>query len=147
MQQGLSDRIKNGSRVAITVNIMFLAEAQALHGDIDDALMTVERGLDANPEELIYRPLLLNCRGELRLQLGRSELARGDFGEAVSLAKKMNAKALELRAATSLARLLQSRGSVAAARDMLASLYGWFTEGFETADLKEAKALLDELNA
>jgi predicted ATPase len=59
----------------------------------------------------------------------------------------MNAKALELRAANSLARLLQSRGFVAAARDLLAPLYGWFTEGFETADLKEAKSLLDELNA
>jgi predicted ATPase len=59
----------------------------------------------------------------------------------------MNAKAIELRATNSLARLLQSRGAVPAARDLLAPLYGWFTEGFETPELKEAKALLDELNA
>ena len=146
-QQGLSERIKNGSKVAITFNLMCLGEAQALHGNIEEALITVERALDANPEELVYRPLLLNCCGELHLQLGRPELAEDNFRGAVSLAKKMNAKALELRAANSLARLLQSRGFVAAARDLLAPLYGWFTEGFEMADLKETKGLLDKLNA
>ena len=145
IHQGLSDRIKNGSRADITFFLMFLAEAQVLYGNIDEALMTIERALEANPEELIYRPLLLNCRGELRRQLEQSDLAADDFREAVSLAKKMNAKAVELRAATSLVRLLQSRGDYAGARELLVPLYGGFTEGFDTADLKDAKALLEEL--
>ena len=59
----------------------------------------------------------------------------------------MKAKALELRAATGLARMLQARGDCDAARDLLAPVYGWFTEGFDAADLKAAKALLDELGA
>jgi len=145
IHQGLSDRIKNGSRADITFFLMFPAEAQVLHGDIDEALMTIARALEANPEEFIYR-LLLNCRGELRRQLEQSDLAEDDFQAAVSLAKKMSAKAVELRAATSLVRLLQSRGAYAAARDLLAPLSGWFTEGFDTADLKDAKALLEELS-
>ena len=58
----------------------------------------------------------------------------------------MKAKALELRAATALARMLRARGDRAAARDLLAPVYGWFTEGLDTADLKDAKALLDELS-
>ena len=146
IHQGLSDRIKNGSRADITFFLMFLAEAQMLYRNIDEALITIEDALEANPEEFVYRPLLLNCRGDLRRQLEQADLAEDDFREAVSLAKKMNAKAVELRAATSLVRLLQSRGAYTAARDLLAPLYGWFTEGFDTADLKEAKALLEDLN-
>jgi predicted ATPase len=86
------------------------------------------------------------CRGELRLKLGRTELAEADFREAIALAQKMQAKALELRATISLARLLASQGSRDEARAMLAEIYNWFTEGFDTADLKDAKALLEELN-
>jgi predicted ATPase len=63
------------------------------------------------------------------------------------LSQKMSAKTLELRAATSLARMLQARSDLVAARDLLFPLYNWFTEGFDTADLKDAKALLDELRA
>ena len=65
--------------------------------------------------------------------------------EAVDVAKKQNAKWLELRATTSLARLLAAQGNRDEARVMLAEIYNWFTEGFDTADLKEAKALLEEL--
>jgi predicted ATPase len=61
------------------------------------------------------------------------------------IARKLHAKAYELRAATSLARLLGEKGRRAQARGLLAPVYGWFTEGFDTADLKEAKALIDEL--
>ena len=63
----------------------------------------------------------------------------------MSLAQVMGAKAFELRAATALARLLQTRRDPVAARSVLAPVYGWFTEGFDTLDLKQAKALLDEL--
>ena len=66
---------------------------------------------------------------------------------ALDVARRQEAKSLELRAAMSLARLWQQQGKRAAARDLLAPIYGWFTEGFDTADLQEAKALLDALGA
>ena len=72
-------------------------------------------------------------------------MAEADFREAIALAQKMTAKAWELRATTSLARLLASQGNRDKARTMLAEIYNWFTEGFDTADLKDAKSLLDEL--
>ena len=84
--------------------------------------------------------------GELRLKQGHSRPAEADFREAITLAQKMNGKLWELRATTSLARLLRDTGRRDEARAMLADIYSWFTEGFDTVDLKDAKALLDELN-
>jgi predicted ATPase len=81
----------------------------------------------------------------LRLEQGQAELAGGDFREAIALARSMGAKAWELRATMSVARLLAKQGRRDEARAMLAEIYDWFTEGFDTADLKDAKALLDEL--
>jgi predicted ATPase len=89
----------------------------------------------------------LTRRGELRLKQGHSQLAEADFREAITLAQKMNGKLWELRATISLARLLAQQGKRDEARTMLAEIYGWFTEGFDTADLRDAKALLDELNS
>jgi len=89
---------------------------------------------------------MLRLRGELLLKQGRTEPAEADFREAIALAQKMGAKAWELRATTSRARLLAKQGKRGEARAMLAEIYGWFTEGFDTADLKDAKALLDELS-
>jgi predicted ATPase len=68
------------------------------------------------------------------------------FLKAIEIARKQSAKSLELRATMSLARLWKTQGKRAEARAMLAEIYGWFTEGFDTADLKEAKALLEELS-
>jgi adenylate cyclase len=68
------------------------------------------------------------------------------FRTAIQIARQQNARSPELRATTSLARLLDKRGRRDEARAMLAEIYGWFTEGFDTADLKEAKALLNELS-
>jgi predicted ATPase len=99
----------------------------------------------ANPDELTYRPETLRIRGELRFKQGQTELAEVGFSEAIALAQKIGAKAWELRAAMSLARLLGSKDKRDEARAMLAEIYGWFTEGFDTADLKDAKALLEEL--
>ena len=71
--------------------------------------------------------------------------ARAALKEALRIARSATGQVYELRAATSLARLWGEQGRRAEARDLLAPVYGWFTEGFDTADLKEAKALLDEL--
>ena len=88
---------------------------------------------------------LYRHKGRLLLLQGQSEAAEGLYCIALSIAKEQEAKLWELRAATSLARLRHAQGRRAEARDLLAPVYGWFTEGFDTPDLKEAKALLDEL--
>jgi tetratricopeptide (TPR) repeat protein len=147
IRQGLAGLAETGARITITNHLTNLAEAQALDGRIDDALITIEEALAANHEDLVYRPNALTCRGELRLRLGQPELAETDFREAIALAQKMQAKAFELRATISLARLLASQGRRGEAHTTLAEIYNWFTEGFDTADLKDAKSLLDELGA
>jgi tetratricopeptide (TPR) repeat protein len=146
IRQGIAGLAGLGARANITDHLTRLAEAQVLDGMLDDALITIEDALQANPEELIFRPHILNCRGELRLTIGQLELAEPDFREAIALAQKMSAKAIELRATTSLARLMRDTCRRDNARALLAEIYNWFTEGFDTADLKEAKALLDDLN-
>ncbi len=88
---------------------------------------------------------LYRRKGQLLLQQGRPEAAEELYRKALSIAGEQGAKLWELRAAASLARLRRDQGRPAEARDLLAPIYGWFTEGFDTADLKEAKALLDEL--
>jgi tetratricopeptide (TPR) repeat protein len=125
----------------------WLAGAQQRAGALDDALETVQKALDVTPEVLVYRPEALRVRGELRLAKEQAELAEADFRDSINLAKSMGAKAYELRTAMSLARLLASQGRADQARAMLAEIYNWFTEGFDTPDLKEAKALLEELAA
>ena len=145
IRQGVAGSVEAGVRLTITDKLTGLAEAQALDGKTDDALITIEDAPRANPEELVFRANILICRGELRLRLGQSELAEADFREAIALAQKISAKAWELRATTSLARLLAKQGRRDEARAMLGEIYGWFTEGFDTRDLKDAKALLDEL--
>jgi predicted ATPase len=97
---------------------------------------TGERWLEAE----LYRH-----KGQLLLRQGHSKAAEELYRKAISIAKEQAAKLWELRAAASLARLRRDRGRPAEARDLLAPIYGWFTEGFDTADLKEAKALIGEL--
>jgi predicted ATPase len=145
IREGIAGSLKAGSRITITRYMNSLAAAQRLDGAISDALDTIEQALQFNPAELIDRPETLRLRGELRLEQGHAELAEGDFREAVALARTMGAKAWELRATMSLARLLASHGRRDEALAALAEIYGWFTEGFDTVDLKEAKALLDQL--
>jgi predicted ATPase len=108
------------------------AQALALAGT------TGERAWDAE---------LQRIEGAIALKQGRSEEAARAFREAIEIARKQSAKSWELRATMSLARLLAQQGCREEARAMLADIYGWFTEGFDTADLKDAKALLDQLAA
>jgi predicted ATPase len=108
------------------------------------AFKAVERSNDRLVEAELYR-----LKGEL---VRRDEAsAQGDrqaealFRESLAVARAQEAKSWELRATTSLARLWRDQSKRVEAYDLLASVYGWFTEGFDTADLKDAKALLDEL--
>jgi predicted ATPase len=84
-------------------------------------------------------------KGRLLLQQGHSEAAEELYRKALIIAREQEAKLWELRTAASLARLRRDQGRHAEARNLLAPVYGWFTEGFGTPDLKEAKVLLDEL--
>src|SRR5262249_40439120 len=136
-----------GTRMGITIITTWLAEAQGLQGATGEALDTIEQALQVHPDELAYRPETLRVRGELRLKRGQTDLAETGFREAIELARSMDAKAWELRATMSLARLLDNRGHRDEARSLLADIYVLFTEGFDNADLKDAKALLDELKA
>jgi hypothetical protein len=124
----------------------YLAEAQERAGALADALETIQEALEVHPDELANRPETLRLYGELRLKNGQTQIAEAVFREAIALALSMGAKAWELRTTMSLARLLANQGRLGEACAMLAKIYGWFTQGFDTADLKDAKALLDGLN-
>jgi class 3 adenylate cyclase/tetratricopeptide (TPR) repeat protein len=145
IRQAIVVFLETGFRSETPYWLGVLAVAQASAGAIVDALATVEQALQANPDALIYRPENLRLRGEMRRTQEQTELAEADFREAIALAQKMGAKVLGLRATVSLARLLDRQGQRDEARTMLAEIYNWFTEGFDTVDLKEAKALLEEL--
>jgi predicted ATPase len=94
-----------------------------------------------------YEAELYRLKGVLLLQQSSSNQTEAEscFHQAIAIAQSQQAKSLELRAATSLARLWQQQGKRAEASEILAPVYGWFTEGFDTADLQEAKALLEAL--
>jgi hypothetical protein len=146
MSQGINCLVEIGSRYSITNIAACLAEARQCDSTTTDAPEMFEQALQANPEELIYQPEIHRLRGQFRVKVGDIVLAEADFREAIALAQKMSAKAWELRATTSLARLLRDKERHDEARTMLVDIYGWFTEGFDTADLKDAKALLEELD-
>ena len=147
IRQGIAGLLEIGSRAGLSRTTTYLAVAQECNGAIADALETVEQAVRVNPDELAYRPESFRLLGELRLKLGQLEQAEAGFRESIALARTMGAKAWELRTATSLARLLSHTDRRDEARIALAEIYNWFTEGFDTADLKDAKALLDELTA
>ena len=114
-----------------------------------DALRLVENALRRNAETggRVYDAELYRMSGELFLtEKGNNDEADRAFRTAIDVARRQCAKSLELRGTTSLARLLAKQGKRVEARSMLAEIYNWFTEGFDTADLKDAKALLEELS-
>ena len=116
---------------------------------VEEALARVQRSHGRQHEAELYR-----LKGELIVQkfkvqgseFNGEEEAEECFRQALDIARRQQAKSWELRAATSLARLWQQQGKTTEARDLLAPVYNWFTEGFDTADLQEAKALLAELS-
>jgi predicted ATPase/class 3 adenylate cyclase len=123
------------------------SEAQARAGQLEEALAAIEQAFTAVGEQQILLPGVLWQRGDVHQRRGDEPRADRDFRETIAVARRMGSKAFELRATTSLARLLARHDKRDEARAMLADIYNWFTEGFDTADLKDAKMLLDELNA
>ena len=97
--------------------------------------------------DVLYEAALYRLLGELLTRTNADERAEAAFRNAIDIANRRSSKSWELRASTSLARLLAKQARRDEARAMLAEIYGWFTEGLDTADLKDAKALLNELGS
>ena len=130
--------------------LCLLASGLGRVGRPQEGLQVLEKGFAsvAKTGEQIASPSLHHVKGELLLAQNPSDGAEAErcFRTAIEIARRQSARSPELRATTSLARLLNEQGRRDEARTMLAEIYGWFTEGFDTADLKDAKALLDELS-
>jgi predicted ATPase len=127
----------------------FLAEGMAKLGDLDGALHLIDESIAQieRPgwEERRHYAEVLRIKGYLHSRKGDLEGAERNYIASLDWARRQKAKSWELRTATSYARLMRDQGRVKEAYDLLAPVYGWFTEGFNTLDLKEAKALLDGL--
>lgn len=152
MHQGLAALRATGTEVNRTYYLSLLAEAYGQRGWTDEGLRVVAEALAGvqRGRERWWEAELQRLRGELLLgqEGARQQVAEAEqcFQQSLALARNQQAKALELRAAMSLSRLWQAYGKRAMAHELLAEIYGWFTEGFDTADLREAKALLEELS-
>ena len=146
---GLAAMRLTGAMVYIPTYLSSLARAYADVGRFDAAARTIDQAMTAveTTKERMVEAEIIRVAGEiaLRSQQADAEKAEGYFERALTVARQQQAKSWELRASMSLARLWRDQGKPQQARELLAPVYGWFTEGFDTLDLKEAKALLDEL--
>jgi predicted ATPase len=149
LTQGLIAIRATGAEINQSYFLALLAEAYGTLGKPEAGLTVLAEALilAETTGERWYEAEIYRLKGELLLQqsLGNSTEAETCFQQAISTARSQQAKSLELRAATSLARLWQRQGKRQEAHDLLAPVYHWFTEGFDTADLQDAKALLDAL--
>jgi predicted ATPase len=138
-----------GTDLGLPAAFTFLAETQLASGQPEAALETTAEALtciDTN-KEVQYEGLVRCCRGDVFCALGDPEHGCAEYETALFAARRQEARWWELRAAVGLATRWHDQGKCTEARDLLAPIYGWFTEGFDTRDLKEAKALLEELAA
>jgi class 3 adenylate cyclase/tetratricopeptide (TPR) repeat protein len=147
IRQGLAEMYGTRNRAAMTVYLHWLAEAQGFSGDLSAAMTAVANALSSNHAELYFRSENLRLLAELRLKQGTLEVAEAGLHDAITFAQQIGAKTSELRAATRLARLLDERGRREEARAIIERIYSGFTEGLDTADLKEAKNLLITLGS
>jgi predicted ATPase len=147
--QGIATARSTGAVVAVPYLCTVLADVCDHLGHPDDGLQALAEAhtLVEQHEERWWEAEVYRLRGVVLLgQPGTPQAeAEACFQRALDVARRQEAKALELRAAMSLARLWQQQGQPAEAYELLASIYGWFTEGFDTADLQDAKALLETL--
>ena len=140
-----------GATVLLPLNLSLLARAYAELGQFDDAWRCIGEAMTAveTTKEKWCEADIHRTAGEIALMSSQPDAAKAEayFERALAVARAQQAKSWELRTAMSMARLKRDQGKRDAARDLLAPVYGWFTEGFDTLDLKEAKALLGELHA
>ena len=148
LHHGFAQWQRIGANLANTKWLGFTAEAHTAAGQIEAAFAALDRADDAAAVtgEAFFQSQLFTVRALLLVKRGLHAEAEAWLHKAIDIARTQSAKSLELRAATVLARLWHDQGRHSDARDLLAQLYGWFVEGFETLDLKEAKALLRELH-
>jgi class 3 adenylate cyclase/predicted ATPase len=147
MRAGSTAHSATGAELLVPHHTALLARACEIAGQIEEGLVLLDEALQIveRTGERWFAAELNRHKGQLLQRRGHSEAAEELYRKALSIAEEQGAKLWELRAAASLARLCRDQGRHAEARDLLAPVYGWFTEGFDTPDLKEAKALLDAL--
>ena len=151
LHQGLATLQDMGTALPLSHHLALWAEAYRQGGQVEAGLPMLAEAFAHlnNTGERYYEAELHRLKGECLLaqtdERCQEREAEECFQQALAIARRQQAKSLELRAAMSLARLWQQQGQRTEARALLAPLYGWFTEGFDTADLQEAKALLDAL--
>jgi class 3 adenylate cyclase/predicted ATPase len=151
ISDGLTAYRSLGAKIWTTSWLSQLALSHANLEKFDDAWRCISEAISAveTTKERWWEPEVNRVAGEITLKSPQPDAAKAEayFERALSVARQQQAKSWELRAAMSLARLWRSQGKVQEARELLAPVYGWFTEGFDTLDLREAKALLDALLA
>jgi predicted ATPase len=151
MRQGLVAWRATEAEITRTYLLALLAEGYGKVGQAEEGLRVLAEALVAfetsGRGDLLAEAYRLQGTFLLRQTMPDIAQAEACFQQALAIARRQQAKSWELRAATSLARLWQQQGKCTAAYDLLAPVYGWFTEGFDTADLQEAKALLEDLGA
>src|SRR5262249_46292871 len=149
MRQGLAALRATGGEVRLPYYLALLAEVCGKEGQVEAGLTLLAEALAQThtKAERWCEPELYRLKGALLLQQSLDNQAEAESccHHALDIARNQQAKSCELRTATSLARLWQQQGKRQEAHDLLAPVYGWFTEGFDTADLKDAKALLEAL--
>jgi predicted ATPase len=156
IRQGLAAYRATGAEWVRSFILLLLAEACGKAGQAEEGLVTLAEALTVadKTEERFYEAELYRLKGELMLQAKVQGLksqvgedAETCFQKAIEIARRQQAKSLELRAVMSLSRLWHPQGKSAEAHKLLFEIYGWFTEGFDTKDLQEAKVLLEELSS
>jgi predicted ATPase len=150
IREGLVAYLATGTRHQYGYYLALLAEALEEAGRREEALQTLSEALAfaSQTRERYFESELYRLRGEALLNVGIVSALDAErcFHLAIEIAKQQQAKSLELRAVMSLARLWQKLDKTADAHRMLEGVYGWFTEGFDTTDLKAARTLLEELS-
>ena len=154
LRQGIAARQTIGAVVFLPFDLGLLAEAYRKEGQVEEGLQALAEALSLTERTGVcwQQAELFRLKGELVLHhtsqnlTSRTPEAETWFRKALEIAHRQEAKSFELRATTSLARLWQGQGKRVEARELLAPVYNWFTEGFDTADLKDAKMLLDALS-
>lgn len=150
MRKGREKQLKTGKEDDFPIFLQMMAEGYNMIGRNEEALSEIDDALaivDHRGVSHWWGAELTRCKGEMLLAISGENHTKAEccFEKAIDVARQQSARSLELRAAVSFARLRQGQGRTEQARELLTNVYEWFTEGFDTADLREAKALLEEL--